>query len=191
MRIPPRIPMIACLAVVLSAGAQAAEPAHQHHAGHLLSPYAGQENRAIKTFSAQDIDDLENGRGWGLAKAAELNGVPGPAHLLEMKSEIGLTPEQEAEIQALFETMKSRAIPLGKRLVALERDLNQAFARRDIDAGRLRALLDEIASVQGELRFVHLATHLGTPDVLSPAQIAAYNRLRGYDTGAGHSHGGH
>ena len=183
--------LLAGLALASISSAPAAEPTHRHHAGHLMSPYAGQEDRAIKTFSDQDIDDLENGRGWELAKAAELNGVPGPAHLLEMKTEIGLSPEQEVEIRTLFETMKSQAIPLGKRLVALERELNQAFAKREIDADRLRALLAEIATVQSELRYVHLATHLGTPDVLAPAQIAAYNRLRGYDTGSEHPHGRH
>ncbi len=54
------------------------------------SKYAGEENREIKSLSADDIDELRNGGGWGLAKAAELNGVPGPAHLLEMKKEIDI-----------------------------------------------------------------------------------------------------
>ena len=58
------------------------------------SKYAGEEKREIKSLSAADIDELKNGKGWGLAKAAELNGVPGPVHLLEMKNEIHLTPEQ-------------------------------------------------------------------------------------------------
>ena len=67
----------------------------------LTSPYAGEEARVIKSLSAKDIDDLLNGRGWGLAKSAELNGVPGPAHLLEMKSEIGLSSEQVSAIKAI------------------------------------------------------------------------------------------
>ena len=62
---------------------------HEHR-----SDYAGQQKRAIKSLSKTDVDDLTNGRGWGLAKAAELNGVPGPVHLLEMKDEIGLTEQQ-------------------------------------------------------------------------------------------------
>ena len=57
----------------------------------LQSNYVGQEKRQIKTLSQDDIYDLQNGNGWGLAKAAELNGVPGPKHLLEMKEEIKLT----------------------------------------------------------------------------------------------------
>ena len=68
--------LLAGLALASISSVQAAEPAHRHHAGHLMSPYADQENRAIKTFSDQDIDDLENGRGWGLAKAADVERRP-------------------------------------------------------------------------------------------------------------------
>ena len=58
------------------------------------SKYVGQEKREIKSLSESDIEELENGKGWGFAKAAELNGVPGPIHLLEMKKEIRLSSEQ-------------------------------------------------------------------------------------------------
>jgi hypothetical protein len=53
-----------------------------------------EEKREIKSLSATDIEELQNGKGWGLAKAAELNGVPGPARLLEMKDETDLSAEQ-------------------------------------------------------------------------------------------------
>ena len=66
------------------------------------SDYVGQEKRQIKTLSKTDIYDLQNGNGWGLAKAAELNGVPGPKHLLEMQGEISLNAEQIRRIQEIF-----------------------------------------------------------------------------------------
>jgi Spy/CpxP family protein refolding chaperone len=182
-------PLTAILALAVTLGANAAGPESNH-----VSPYAGEQGRAIKTLAAQDIDDLLNGRGWGFAKAAELNGVPGPVHLLEMKDEIGLSADQVAAVQDLFETMKNQAVPLGARLVALEGKLNSAFAAKDIDEARLRAITDEIADVRGQLRYVHLATHLGTPGILTPHQIHSYNRLRGYDgAGGGHDsgHSGH
>ena len=59
------------------------------------SKYIGQEKRDIKSLSNDDIKELRTGAGWGLAKAAELNGLPGPKHILEMKKEIELTTEQE------------------------------------------------------------------------------------------------
>jgi len=80
------------------------------------SQYAGQERGEIKSLSEADIAELKNGRGWGLAKAAELNGVPGPAHLLEMKKEIGLNAEQIEKIERLYQTMRNQAIPLGIKL---------------------------------------------------------------------------
>ena len=173
--------------IVLSYSATAQSHGHKGHMmgaspprGAQETPYAGQEKRAIKSLSARDIDDLENGRGWGLAKAAELNGMPGPKHLLEMKDKIALTAEQAAAIGKLYTAMKGRAAALGKRLVALEGILNAAFAGRDIDETRLRATLDKIARVRAELRYVHLATHLKTPALLSSGQIEDYNRLRGY-----------
>ena len=66
--------------------------------------------------------------------------------------------------------------------IKLEARLEQAFANRAIDRVTLMTLLSEIATVRGDRRFVHLATHLGTPEILTPGQIKTYNRLRGYTT---------
>jgi len=54
------------------------------------SPYAGMQTRPIKALSAQQIDDLKAGRGMGLALAAELNGYPGPAHVLRLSDRLAL-----------------------------------------------------------------------------------------------------
>ena len=59
------------------------------------SKYVGEEQRKIKSLSADDISELKKGGGWGLAKAAELNGVPGPVHILQMEKQIGLTDLQK------------------------------------------------------------------------------------------------
>jgi hypothetical protein len=76
--------LIAAGTLAASAGADTPHAGHQAPQS-FASPYAGQETRRIKSLSEQDIDELRQGRGWGLAKAAELNGLPGPAHLLEMR----------------------------------------------------------------------------------------------------------
>jgi hypothetical protein len=146
------------------------------------SKYAGQEKREIRSLSESDMDDLRNGRGWGLAKAAELNGVPGPVHLLEMKKEINLSKEQVRKIEELFNEMKQEAIPLGLRLIELERELNQMFADRTVTDKMLSELLKEIARVRMKLRYVHLSSHLKTPAVLSSDQMVLYNKLRGYSS---------
>ncbi len=107
----------------------------------LTSPYAGEEARVIKSLSAKDIDDLLNGRGWGLAKPADLNGVPGPAHLLEMRSEIGLSSEQVSAIEVIWSEMNQDARRLGEHYVALEREMNEQFATGQITSDTLKTLL--------------------------------------------------
>lgn len=150
------------------------------HATPHTSPYAGQEQREIKTLATDDINDLQNGRGWGLAKAAELNGFPGPIHILQMKREIHLNKEQEQKIIELYEKMKQQAIPLGNRLIQLEKELNQLFANKLITDDLLREKLDTIMDVRKQLRFVHLSAHLQTPSILTSQQVEQYNQLRGY-----------
>jgi Spy/CpxP family protein refolding chaperone len=146
------------------------------------SKYVGQEKREIKSLSESDIEELENGKGWGFAKAAELNGVPGPIHLLEMKKEIKLSSEQIQKIQALYQKMRKQAIPLGQELIELERRLNNHFANRTITENLLHELLGEIVQVRKKLRYAHLSAHLNTPDILTPEQITLYNELRGYSS---------
>lgn len=144
------------------------------------SHYVGEESRKIKSLSSDDIEELKNGKGWGLAKAAELNGIPGPVHLLEMKEEISLNTEQRQKIEALFQKMKKEAIPLGIELITLEKQLNAHFANLTITDELLNDLLENISRVRKKLRYVHLAAHLKTPDILTPSQLVLYNQLRGY-----------
>lgn len=145
-----------------------------------ISPYVGQEERAIKSLSSDDIATLRRGGGWGLAKAAELNGVPGPAHLLEMKDDIPLDESQVSAISEIADQMKAQAIERGETLIALERVLDEHFQAGTITDEILRSSLDAIASTRMELRYIHLATHLRTPEILSPIQIESYRALRGY-----------
>ncbi len=95
--------LIAATGLALAMSSQIA--AAQNSADH-ASKYAGQQKRMIKSLSADDIAELEKGAGWGLARAAELNGIPGPAHLLELKHEIGLTVEQIEKIKIIYNQMK-------------------------------------------------------------------------------------
>jgi len=144
------------------------------------SEYAGEETRLIKSLSPDDISDLQNGKGWGLAKAAELNGLPGPAHILEMEGEISLSAKQKNDILNLYNEMKVDAIRLGKKLVLLESDLDTQFANKTITNTSLVKAINGIEKVRAELRIVHLATHLQTPTILTREQVALYNELRGY-----------
>lgn len=159
------------------------------------SPYAGQASREIKALSAQQIADYRAGNGMGLARAAELNGYPGPAHVLELASALDLSANQRARTEALFAQMQARAITIGKALVDEERALDRHFAARTIDPELLTQAMARIGTLLGELRQVHLHAHLEQAQVLSAPQIARYVELRGYAAGngqdapAGHAHG--
>lgn len=151
------------------------------------APYAGQDQRDIAALSAQDVDDLLAGRGWGFAKSAELNGYPGPAHVLEMAEALSLTTSQRAAVQAVFDGMNAQARALGADFVAAERRLDAAFQAREVDADLLAALVTEAGRLEAELRAVHLQAHLQTLPLMERHQVALYNQARGYG-GGGHSH---
>lgn len=170
--------VVVALALSLAAPAFAQEGHRHGQAG--TSPYAGEQARAIKSLSEDDLAELRRGGGWGLAKPAELNGYPGPAHLLELKDAIPLEPDQVAAIEAVFEAMQAQAIAEGERLIAREAELDRAFREHTVTAAGLRELLGEIEASRAALRYVHLSAHLATVPLLSEAQVARYVILRGY-----------
>ncbi len=153
-------------------------------------PYAGLQARPIKALSEQQIADLKQGRGMGLALAAELNGYPGPVHLLELSDQIGVSDQQRAEIAGLFESMKGETIPLGEKLLSLEADLDTQFKNHTITADSLKGATATIGAVQATLRNTHLKYHLSTVALLTPSQIKRYEELRGYSTGGREDHQG-
>jgi hypothetical protein len=156
-------------------------------------PYAGLQVRPIKALSDQQVADLKEGRGMGLALAAELNGYPGPLHVLEFAETLQLSAAQRAKVQQLFDAMKTETISLGQRLLAQETELDRQFAGRSVTEASIAAATRAIGLTQAALRAAHLKYHLATNEVLTPAQVHRYGELRGYASG-GHSeqqHGGH
>ena len=144
------------------------------------SPYAGQETRTIKALSAEDIEALRTGQGMGFAKAAELNGYPGPAHVLALAEQLQLTPEQLSKTRDIEASMRAKAKTIGAELIDAEAQLDNLFAYKRIDDQALNASLQRIAELQSELRQAHLHAHLEQTALLSAAQAARYVELRGY-----------
>jgi Spy/CpxP family protein refolding chaperone len=154
-------------------------------------PYAGLEGRPIKALSEQQLSDLRAGRGMGLALAAELNGYPGPMHVLELADALGLSDQQRAKMQNLFAAMRAEAIPLGDKLIAQEAELDRQFAQKTISPASLGSLVGAIGATQAELRQTHLKYHLSTTEILTPAQVQRYGEVRGYKDGVQRQHGRH
>ena len=153
-----------------------------------VSPYVGQTSRSIKSLSDEEVADYLSGNGMGLAKAAELNGYPGPAHVLELADQLALSPRQKERTEAIFERMQSQAKSVGKRLIDEERKLDELFASKTISPPLLHQTLGSIASLRAEVREIHLQAHLDEAQILSQAQTMKYWHLRGYDGSAGHDH---
>jgi Spy/CpxP family protein refolding chaperone len=151
------------------------------------SAYAGQEAREIKSLSAEEVQGLLAGKGLGYAKPAELNGYPGPLHVLEMAERLELTPEQRRRTEQLFSSMQARAMEQGRALVEAERDLDRLFASRAADPASVSASLARIGDLLARVRAAHLEAHLAQSAILNPEQVAKYLRLRGYGAGS-HSH---
>jgi Spy/CpxP family protein refolding chaperone len=178
-------------AVLLMASASAAPAAMAQHQAGPHSPYAGFEQRPVKALSEQQIADLRAGRGMGLALAAELNGYPGPLHVLELADKLSLTETQRDKVQELFESMKREAIPLGDRLIVQEAELDRQFSTRTITPASLAASTDAIGETQAALRRAHLKYHLSTVEILTSEQVRRYGELRGYSREDSAGRGGH
>jgi Spy/CpxP family protein refolding chaperone len=151
-------------------------------------PYVGMQTRTLKALSPEQVGDLIAGRGMGLALAAELNGYPGPSHVLELADKLELATDQRDRVQALFNSMKSEAQPLGSKLIEQETNLDSLFATRSITPESLKAATAAIADTQGTLRETHLKYHLATAEILTAPQMRRYAELRGYSEPMAHHH---
>lgn len=169
--------VLTAFAVVAFSGIANAQHQHRHGGS---SPYAANQNRSIKALSAEQVSDLRAGRGMGFALAAELNGYPGPLHVLELADKLALSADVRSRMRADFEAMKAEAVPVGESLIASEAALDRAFADRSISPETLAKLTEDIGATQGRLRAIHLKYHLGTAEMLTAHQREQYAVLRGY-----------
>jgi len=180
--------------VTVAVAVHAADHAHSDRAqpSHIKTAdeYRGQQDRAIKALSADEVAGYLQGKGLGLAKAAELNQYPGPSHVLALASELELTETQKDQTRKIFNEMQSTASELGYLLVESEGELDKLFANKSIDEQSLSSLVVQIGELDASIRYAHLRAHLQQRAVLSTQQIHRYNQLRGYPVPGGgvHSH---
>jgi len=137
----------------LTAGTTVTRAQHAHggaggHAeGHLAAQACASEFEKV----------VGEGRGFGLAFAADQNGYPGPMHVLELKDRLKLTADQEAKGRELMHAMFTESRPKGARLLAA---------------------VAEVERARTEVRLVHLLTHLTTRDLLTEDQRRIYHEAR-------------
>ena len=154
------------------------EQQHEHHLSQ--SPYTTRTTLPVKALTSDTIDAYQNGTGNGMAIAAELNGYPGPRHVLDLAAKLDLSNEQKTAVQRIYDDMHAAAVPLGVQIIDAEKALDALFANGNASDREVARLTTDIATLQGHLRSTHLTAHLATKAVLTPQQIQAYNRERGY-----------
>lgn len=179
MKTPSTLKIIAACACIYCSTSSLAQQ-HGHGSVPTQSAYAGEEGRDIKSLSAADVAGLQAGAGMGYAKAAELNGYPGPMHVLEFATQLKLSEVQRQATAKLMADHKARARLMGVQMVVAEQALDKAFASKSVDASSVTQLTQRIGELQASLRAEHLQTHLAQTAMLSAEQIANYQALRGY-----------
>ena len=144
------------------------------------APYADQLQSPIRGLTVAEIDDLRSAHGMGLARPAEINGYPGPRHVLDLADQLALSDEQRTTVQALFTQMQADAMPLGEQFLTRYGELEQSFRDGTASVDSVAALTTQIGQIEGQLRATHLKYHLLTRAILTSEQNTAYARLRGY-----------
>jgi len=152
---------------------------NQHDKNH--SDYISEVNNEIKALTDEELNQLLNGKGMGLAKAAELNNYPGPRHVLDFSHELNLTNEQKEKSESVFKIMQTEARQIGKLIIKKEKELDSAFKTNTVEEKIIKEKVMEIAQLKGKLRFVHLDAHLKQKEILTNEQVTTYSKLRGYN----------
>jgi hypothetical protein len=161
--------------------------------GHAENTDPPHGDRVIRGLTDREVSDLRQGMGMGRARAAELNGYPGPRHVLELAQagQLALTPEQTRTAQHLFDGMAREARRLGDLILREEHSLEAEFRSGRISEADLHARALRIAALDGELRAVHLRAHVEMRAALAAPEIQQYNALRGYGAAPQRQHPPH
>ena len=173
MRTSMRIGLAVTILFTLAATAGAQHPGHgAGHAG------GGDGHLAAQACATQFDQVVAEGRGFGMAFAADQNGYPGPMHILELRERLALTPEQVAKAEAMMRAMFDESRPKSARLLSAEARLRRLFADGAANEAAVRTAVAEVERARSDVRLVHLLTHLRARDLLTEHQRRLYHDAR-------------
>lgn len=170
-----RATIAALIVMIVITGSGAADA--QHGAAHGTAG-AVPHHLLVQTYEKAFEQNVAEGRGFGMAFAADQNGYPGPLHVLELKDRLKLTADQEARMQTMLTAMFAESKPKSARLLESEARLRQLFAGGRADEATVRTAVADVEKARTEVRLVHLLSHLKTREVLTDEQRRLYHEAR-------------
>ena len=126
-----------------------------------------------------DRNALLNGLEGDYGKTAEINSYPSPKSLLELATTLNLSSIQKSRLSDIHNSTVARAKQLGKEIVQIENELNQAFQGRIINEKSCADDALQIGRLRGKLRGVILNSHIKAKAVLNDSQLSMYKKLHG------------
>ena len=135
-----------------------------------------------RSLAPEETRGLQEGEAMGLARVAEFNGYPSPAHVLEAAhaGKLDLYADQRQAIERVEAAAKARAESLGRQILAQEASLESGLRTGRIAEEEVVRQVEDIGRTLAELRLTHLRAHLQTTRLLRPEQIEEYYQFRGY-----------
>ena len=150
-------------------------------------PYAGQEQPSVSSLAAADLNALKKGQGWGLANPAELNGYPGPIHVLKLVERLELIKAQISQVRAIYTKTNANARHISKAFVNSEVEPDALFKTGAATPDAIQRALKKSLQFRAELRAAHLNTHNKTVQRLTQHQRHLDSQLRRYSHKGAHS----
>jgi hypothetical protein len=97
--------------------------------------------------------------------------VPLLTLILSHGQELGLTPEQLQKLQELRTTFDKEAVARGVAIRAAEADLKGLLEKDQWDLTAIEAKVQQLATLQGDLRFAGIKTLAAGEALLTPEQV--------------------
>jgi len=124
-----------------------------------------------------DRNALLNGEEGTQAKVAELHVYPSPKKVLDLAGALNLTDDQKRIIKQITEETITRAKELGKQIIKIEEELNDALQTGFVNEKSVADDAQQIGRLRGRLRGVFLDAHIKTKKVLTANQLEIYKKL--------------
>jgi Spy/CpxP family protein refolding chaperone len=134
--------------------------------------------QSIKPISEYNLPGVGKGEGAGSGEAAELNGYPGPAHVIQMAANLGLDDRQIGAVKAIHEEMLQAVRAIAGEVKERQHELDALFESGTVTVAALEKATSAVSEAQGRLHFVHFRAHLKTREVLTPSQISTFKQIQ-------------